>query len=399
MEIEERNYFGVKCDLVLDDRRADKKGMKRVYVRLYHDRHYKRINTGLKAVDWKQCSTDEQTKVIQIYDNIWKRVVDLVGRDCFNLDNITDAKVSTTLNDFMQDKINELLKNNQVSTAYHYRGALNLIDEKLGKLPIKSMTADHFTALKQYMTDKGYSPTTMQIYLTDIKAVVNWLRHKKLIREEDYPFRKCIYDTDKVAIPKGVKRTECWLEKETIRGIWDRWKESHDRWLGMWLFSYLAGGINIADMLDLRFDSHWKKTKQTELKYKRKKTAKKNDFWIVIPVTDKLREIIESTGIRDGERIWTDLDGVVTAEDIRNKIMCVNNKVSKIVGRVCRSLGVTEKVTSTWARHSFATVMSRERVPYNYIEYAMGHANNEVSSHYIAGWSTEEMKEFSSMLL
>ena len=99
MEIEERNYFGVKCDLVLDDRRADKKGMRRVYVRLYHDRKYKKINTGLKTDSWKSVSDDEKRHCISVYDGIWKRVIALVGDNSFTLDAISDTKISETLND------------------------------------------------------------------------------------------------------------------------------------------------------------------------------------------------------------------------------------------------------------------------------------------------------------
>lgn len=399
MEIETRRYFDVKCDLFLDERHTDRKGNKKVMIRVYHERKYKKINTGLKLSSWSSVTDEERKKVMQIYENVWHRVIDLVGRDCFSIDNVTDAKVSTTLNDFMSEKIEELRSNKQLSTAAHYNGALKLLNERFGELPVKNMTADHFKELRKHMESKGYSPTTMQIYLTDIKAVVNWLRYKKIIREEDYPFRTCVYDTDKVAIPKGRKRTDCWLDKLSIRKLWNRWKESHDRWLGMWLFSYLAGGMNIADVLDLRFDSHWARTKGEELKYRRKKTAKKNDFDIIVPVTTELKEIIDSVGIRDGQRIYSDLDGIHDAEDTRHVIMRVNTKIGKSVKNACSVIGITENVTPTWARHSFATVMSRERVPANFIEAIMGHANNGVSSHYIAGYSSEDMREFLSMLL
>lgn len=399
MEIESRTYFGVKCDLILSDRRTDKKGLKRVLIRVYHDRKYKKINTGLKAAEWKTVSTEENRRVMQIYENVWQKIIDMVDRDCFSVDNVTDAKVSTTLNDFMSEKIEELRSNKQISTAAHYSGALKLINEKFGELPVKSMTAEHFKDLRRFMEAKGYSATTMQIYLTDIKAVVNWLRYKKIIREEDYPFRTCVYDTDKVEIPKGRKRTDCWLDKESIRKLWSRWRESHDRWLGMWLFSYLSGGMNIADVLDLKFDSHWTRTNGEELKYRRKKTAKKNDFDIIVPVTSELKEIIDSVGVRDGQRIYGDLDGIHDAEGTRLVTMRVNTKIGKAVQSACSELGITENVTPTWARHSFATVMSRERVPANFIEAIMGHANNGVSSHYISGYSASEGKEFLSLLL
>lgn len=399
MEIETRRYFDVKCDLLLDERRTDKRGNKKVLIRVYHDRKYKKINTGLKVSAWSSATDEERRKVMQIYENVWQKVIDLVSRDCFSVENVTDAKISSTLNEFMYEKIEQLRSNNQISTASHYSGALKVLSEKWPALSVRAMTAEHFKELKRHMESKGYSAATMQIYLTDIKAVVNWLRYKKIIREEDYPFRTCVYDTDKVEIPKGRKRTDCWLDKESIRKLWSRWRESHDRWLGMWLFSYLSGGMNIADVLDLRFDSHWTRTNGEELRYRRKKTAKKNDFDIIVPVTSELKEIIDSVGVRSGERIYTDLDGIHDAEGTRLVTMRVNTKIGKAVQYACSELGITENVTPTWARHSFATVMSRERVPANFIEGIMGHANNGISSHYIAAYSANEGKEFLSLLL
>lgn len=399
MEIENRRYFDIRCDLILDDRRTDKKGLRRVLVRLYHDRHYKKINTGLKTADWKTCTTDEVKKVTEIYDNIWKRVIALVGENTFSLDAIDDAKISDTLNDYMRDRIESLKNNNQWSTASHYKCSLDAFTKKCGEVKISDIGPRVIAEFSDWLYAENYSTTTINIYLNDIKAVINSLKYKKLIKEDAYPFKRGPQDTDRVSIPKGNKRTDCWLDKSTIKKIWNTWRKSHDQYLGLWLFSYLSGGMNIADVLDLRFDRHWKRTNGTELRYRRKKTAAKNDFDIIVPVTDHLKEIIDTSCVRENERVFSYLDSCKNERERKLEVSKINNKVSSAVGKVCRSLGVTDKVTTTWARHSFATVMSRERVPANFIEAIMGHANNGVSSHYIAGYSTEDMREFLSLLL
>lgn len=399
MEIENRRYFDIRCDLVLDDRRADKKGLRRVLVRLYHDRHYKKINTGLKTADWKSCSSDEVKKVTEIYDSIWKRVIALVGDNAFSLDAIGDTKISDTLNDFMLERVETLRKNNQWSTAAHYKCALDALTKKCGEVKISDICPKLIAELSDWLNAEGYSQTTIKIYLNDIKAVINTLKYKKLIKEDAYPFKRGPQDTDRVSIPKGNKRTDCWLDKGTIRKIWDTWRESHDQWIGLWLFSYLSGGMNLADVLDLRFDRHWMRTNGTELRYRRRKTAAKNDFDIIVPVTEPLKEIIDTAGVRDNERVFRYIDCCKSEKDRKATVTKINNKVSDAIDKACKSIGIADRVTSTWARHSFATVMSRERVPANFIEAIMGHANNGVSSHYIAGYSTEDMREFLSLLL
>ena len=66
---------------------------------------------------------------------------------------------------------------------------------------------------------------------------------------------------------------------------------------------------------------------------------------------------------------------------------------------MAQKIGIDKKVTMTYARHTFATIANRRRLPYNFIEAVMGHTNNEISSHYVAGYSTEEMLELMQEML
>lgn len=397
MEIEQRTFLKAKCDLVLDERKSRKNGQMSVAVRVYSARKYAYIKTGLKTKSWKSVSDEEKTRVMEIYEEVWNRVK--AAPDGFNPKKLREKPTADlSFNEHMQQRIDRYVANNQFSCAAHYRAALEVFTRLHGTVQVSDLSPQLFIDLRKWMENQHYSQSTVKIYLSDMRAVANWLRFKKKITDDEYPFKLCVYDTEKVEIPLGNKRTDCFLNKDEVRMLWNDWKERGNKYLGLWLFSYLAGGMNIADVLRLKYDAHWTKTDGTELMYKRTKTIKKNEFPIIVPVTEPLREILESVE-SSGDSVFPYLDEKMTPKQIKDKITYINNRVSWHAEAAARRAGIKERVTSTWARHSFATVLSRERVPASYIEYEMGHANNGVSSHYIGGYSHEQMMEFSSLLL
>ena len=58
------------------------------------------------------------------------------------------------------------------------------------------------------------------------------------------------------------------------------------------------------------------------------------------------------------------------------------------MGKVADILGLEQKPTSTWARHSFATNLNNSgKVPYKYISDSMGHSSSgDITSNYIGAY-------------
>ena len=58
--------------------------------------------------------------------------------------------------------------------------------------------------------------------------------------------------------------------------------------------------------------------------------------------------------------------------------------------------------SSTFARHSFATNLSRAKVPMDYISFAMGHSlgnKGQITKRYISPYPIEEQMQYNSYLL
>lgn len=64
-------------------------------------------------------------------------------------------------------------------------------------------------------------------------------------------------------------------------------------------------------------------------------------------------------------------------------------------------IGMEQKPSPTWARHSFATNLNNSgKVPYKYISDSMGHSSSgDITSNYIGAYPLNKMLEYNWYLL
>lgn len=401
MNIIKKSYFDVDCSLVFDERYEHKDGTHNVSVMLYYKGEYFHHRTGLKLKSWEDASSREQQAVYKVYDKIYALVSDLVDQQVFSFSELKSrlsAPLVQTLNDYVAQRIEKYKKNNQFSTAAHYDGALKLYTKVNGETPFAKVTSTHFNKLKDYMIENGYSSTTMCIYFSDLKSVVNEAMYKGLVKEVNYPFKKHIYDTQKVEIPKPKKRTMSFLTKDEMQKVYEYYKETKDKYIGLFLFSYLAGGMNLADVMRLKWNQHYFDTDQKEFLYKRKKTVHKNDFFIRVAISDLMREIIGDEPVLD-EYVFPYLRNCNSILEQKNIILNEGKNTTNHLRKMCKKLNINKEVTPTYARHSYSTILRRECVPGDFVEYSMGHSMKGSAGNYFGGYTTDQMLMFNSKLL
>lgn len=71
------------------------------------------------------------------------------------------------------------------------------------------------------------------------------------------------------------------------------------------------------------------------------------------------------------------------------------------MAKVVELLGIEQRPSSTWARHSFATNLNNSgTVPYKYISDSMGYSGNgDITSNYIGAYPLDKMLEYNWYLL
>ena len=102
-----------------------------------------------------------------------------------------------------------------------------------------------------------------------------------------------------VKMPKSRKRTTDCIDIATINKLRSyRGNESWEEAVAIWVFSYLAGGANMADIVELRYDDYYYQTEGKDLKFTRKKTedSTQDQVEVLIPISGEIKAIIDKYG-------------------------------------------------------------------------------------------------------
>lgn len=77
----------------------------------------------------------------------------------------------------------------------------------------------------------------------------------------------------------------------------------------------------------------------------------------------------------------------------------VNKNVNKWLKVICKNLGITEKVTSYFARHSFASALSSAGFSTEYIAEALTHSSTAVTERYLKSLNRDKGKAIQETLM
>lgn len=388
---------GVKAELMTDTRYTDKNGMHAVVVRVYKDRKYAYIPTGYSMSN--DALLDPSNPDMPALSAMFEAVCAYIRQTpAFSLAGLQSAVKGGT-GSGVPKTLAELIVHKSASLAAEgtkaaYSSAAAKVREAFpGGLNLADVSAGTIGEVLNLIRSQGKTETTAAIYMAIIKACCNYAIYKGWLDERQYPFRRRACEADKVAVPKGAKRDSWWLSEADMDALWARFRETGSRSLGYFLFSYLCGGINLADMMDLTFDDTWRR--EGAFAYVRNKTRAKNTQTVKVPVTDRVSEIIAALGITpsDGARVFPEFAYGSKAEYYTLKGLATNriNKSLKHHGEAC---GLSMPLSMTMARHTFATLATKSRMPSDMREQAMAHVPGGVSSHYVAPYTVDEMRPY-----
>lgn len=411
----------VSISLTLDTRRTGDEVA--VAVRVNYDRKTFYYRTGYKCslAEWeKLCKatgkgnamkgTLYQTKLNQIavFEKVKQHVQDLVNRNEFSIEKLKvylTGKASDTFNDLWRDVSNAKSE----GTRYAYLSALNSFAKYVGdNVPYSSIGEDIIRKWHKRMEEDKISVTTIGMYSRACRVVMKAAIKRGLLNESKYPFHK-----DAIRIKKGNVRNNDYLPIDEIKKLMNfhapsRWRESYAdvvyEAIDLWIFSYLANGMNVADMSLLTWNDHYFSSQKTELSFIRKKTMNTSErvTEIFIPIIPELKAILDRRASVPvlGNRVFPFILGD-ESDPVKSRklIMLWNSNIQDRVMAACKEIGIEKRVSPTWARHSFATNLTFAGVSERYISQAMGHSLKTVTQGYIGLFPPEKRYEFNLKLI
>jgi integrase len=375
----------------------------------------------------------DRNQLVELYN----QYVDLV-RDMYNkgtlksVDNIravitgristygnTDESTSPYANSFI-GLWNEVISQKKASTAETYRNARDCFI-KSGVYDAKdgyNVDVEKIKAWIAYMKEMRYTQTTIGFYLRAIRVVFKACISNGYMREKDYPFSAS--DPTKVKIPSGSSRKADFLNIDQMTELYEffvngeipkeyKHPEEMRQSLGMFLAQYLCNGCNLYDLALLRYDDYYDISEHKALRFFRHKTKDHSESGseVIIPIIPPLKKILDELAapVKKGALVFPFLLGEGVDPDsksARDRIHQENHNVADRVKKIAEIIDWDIKPSSTFARHSFATNLSRSKVPMDYISFAMGHSlgnKGQITKRYISPYPIEEQMQYNSYLL
>lgn len=413
------------CNLYHDKRRSKKNDLYPIKIRITHERKSKFFETVFSAdeVEYAKIFSGlrldaEQKKTKSKLDELLKKANDIIDDlEVFNFETFTTRFKNTgdrnNLLDIIREKATLLKEEENFANSRLYFQSADLIErfnveqKKSKNLFIRDLTPDYLKAFQKwalgtnYIIDKNkdklaktYSVTTLNMYLTRIKAIMNSLIERGELHISKNPFGK-----GKYIIPKSrsAKRP---LEHIEIMSIVNYQSNDVNEVFArdMFIFSYVANGMNFYDIFKLK----WSDIKGDAFYFIRQKTsAKLPDKQIRVFLNPKIQSIIDAHGSRKlgNNYIFNVVPWGATKDveqrKIRSSISSVNMKLKKIA----TTLGITSDISTYFARHTFATMMHDLGASINTIRDVIGHEDIKSTQSYIGSENKERLMELQGRLL
>lgn len=309
-----------------------------------------------------------------------------------------------------------LISRKSTGTARNYNDALQRFSKDNGlSVQYDDITPEFVDGWRKKMF-ATLSRTTVNIYLRCFSAILHYAFELHLI---DTPPKFLFRGLGIYSRSASNSRRHCYLPISEWRKLWrffnsngrgytccKRWRNDYRKKymeaVGLMLFMYLAGGMNLRDMCMLRYDSFFFQSGKKQLQFCRHKTAERTNATVELPILAEMQIILDRLGNtpKEGELMFPYLNGVVgDDEQEHNQTALLGHAIRDRMKTLAKALGMVCVPTPTWARHSFATNLVQAGVPKDYVSWAMAHSSNSTTSLYIAAYSYEQTVEYHNLLL
>jgi len=398
--------------IILDTPHPKKNGLYPIKLRLTFQRKQKYYNLklDLSNEDFEKTIAPrprgkykEQKHYFEIFEN---RAIEIIEKlDFFSFDIFEDkfynkSVVKNDVFNYYDNYIIELKNTSKLGNAEIYQMSKNSIKKFIERdsLNFKEITVKFLNDFENYMLEIGNSITTVGIRLRCLRKLYNdYLEDNELPKTKQYPFGK-----NKYQIPQGKNKKRA-LNLDAIEKIFEyvpEPKTNEQLAKDIFIFSYLSNGINISDILRLKF----KNIENNEISFIREKTknmTKSDQITVSFFLTDPIKAIIECWQNEDrspDNYIFPQLKNGNTEIQNRDIIKNTTKTVNKHLKRIATKLELNINLTTYVARHSFATVLKNKGITMEYISESLGHNSLKTTKNYLDSFEDETKKENSEKL-
>lgn len=288
-----------------------------------------------------------------------------------------------------------LRERGRIRSAISYESAISSLKAFFGEtVSFAAITPKRLMAYEKQMLKEGKSISTVGIYLRNLRAIYRLAIKEGGLRPSIYPFGR-----DKYVIPQGKGRKLALTEAQKDQVLaYKTLNPASRKAADFWVFSYFCYGMNFADISLLRYSD----IQGDFIIFGRKKTieTKRDQSTIDIPIRPEVREIIARWGnksLSPNEYVFPILREGLTPEQIDDRIHSFIANTNEALATVSKDLGLP-RMTTYWARHTFATIARRKGADLEFIQKALGHSDIKTTQNYINSFDIEVRVQVSNWL-
>lgn len=312
----------------------------------------------------------------------------------------SNQTVRRTVGEYLDSYIDRLLAEKRVGNAKTFQELRTLLIRFCKSLDFYFVDVDaHWLQqLTQWMRSAGYSDNSIGIRFRSLRALYNRAIEENVARRSNYPF-----DTFKVSQfrEETAKRA---LTKEHIQQLVAldvrRLTQYPKPFLIMskdlFMFSYLSCGINLTDILHIRYCDIF----GDRLSFHRQKTGKLITFRLQ-PEAMQILHKYRKERYHPEDYIFPILKRTVhiTPQQQYGRVQRVNKRVNRYLKMIGEYLHFPIPLTTYVARHSFATVLKRSGVSTSIISESLGHSSEKITQIYLDSFENSQIDEAMKNLL
>ena len=210
---------------------------------------------------------------------------------------------------------------------------------------------------------KPMNATTIGIYLRAFRVVVRRAAEQGVLMAEKTDLFKGVRAVNKKCSRKNwclnvEKMTRLFRFFESDNTKDEEGKERFDpqyrqrlfKSLGMFLFSYMANGANMADLALLRYDDFYYQQEQKAMRFIRKKTRRESDgMEVIFPILPQMQVILDRIANKPqkGGLVFNIINEGMTDERITAVVACENSNIADRMEVITEMIGMEEKPSPT----------------------------------------------------
>jgi site-specific recombinase XerD len=415
------NKMDYRIDFYLDTRRLLKNNQYPLKLRVYSN-----IEQKAKQYDIKKSYTKEdyeqinKTKVSKkfVVENIYLEAIKTKANDIaknitpfsfeiFEKNYSSNRIEKTNLIDYYNDRIEEMIKNDQIGNADSYKSSLTAIKKFINPDNPNNVKNIHLMTIKvdwlkkfekEIVEVKSGSLSTVGTYLRPLRAIYNIAIRENPMYEKSSPFKKGGYQ-----IPASTKVKKA-LTKKDLRALLESSPKTPEQQKAKdyWFFSFYSQGMNVNDIARLRYkDFDFSINKFYFFRNKTKNSRRTDLYPIDVFINDYLLEFIEkykTTFKNQNQFIFPILsqndDENEKKRKIRNFIRFINQHIKKLAN----DNEISPKISVNWARHTFTTLGVNASLSLEELRQFLGHQNIRTTQTYVGSIEDENKQKLTEKI-